>query len=183
MVATALRLANSGASDCCCVAAVSDATDTAIRSSGVRGSLAAGAAACAGFAIVLMVAGVFAGAFVAASDCRRDTGRVRRRRTAPCPTIASRTVPSGVCDTASCKFCPGVSATSDITSIESPAIAICTRFSATLSTCASTTVPGCNTTPDVALPVACAAMTGRLGLTVSAMAATLARGDVNLSLT
>src|SRR5262249_58934513 len=91
------------------------------------------------------------------------------------PAPASRTVPSGVCDTASCRLCPGVSATSDITSIASPAIAICTRFSATLSTCASTTVPGCNTTGDVALPVGCAAMTGRLGLMVSAMGATLTR--------
>ena len=169
-----MRLANSGASDCCWVAAVSEATDTAIRSSGVRGSLVAGAtgaATCAGFAIALMVAGVGAstGAFAAAlTDVATPAGSAGGAP-APCPTIASRTVPSDVCDTASCKFCPGVSATSDITSIESPAIAICTKFSATLSTCASTTMPGCSTTPDVALPVACAAMTGRLGLTVSVM--------------
>jgi len=56
-----------------------------------------------------------------------------------------------------------------MTSIASPAIAICTRFSATLSTCAFTTAPGCSTTPEAAPPGACAAVAGSAGLTVRAI--------------
>ena len=157
--AAALRLANSGARLCCSVAAFSDATDTAMRSSGVSGSFGAAIVAAGGTGVP--------GARPAASLVAAAL---------PCPTTCSRITPPSACDTASCKFCPGVSAISESTSSERLAIAIRTRLPASTScTCALTTVPGCSTTPSVALPAPCAATTGRVGLIEIAMAGKLAR--------
>ena len=79
---------------------------------------------------------------------------------------ASRMVPS-FCDTASWRFCPGDSATSDITSIERLAIAIRTRLSAsTLTTLASTTLPAWSTRSGVVASAGgLAALTGTIELT------------------
>ena len=87
----ALRSANSGASDCCCAAACSEATETAIRCSGVRGSLD-GAAICA----------------AAAGRIGREAAASADADPVPCPTTASRMTPLSVCDTANCKFWPGL---------------------------------------------------------------------------
>src|SRR5579859_5971400 len=173
--AAALRLANNGARLCCAVAAFSDATETAMRSSGVSGSFAAAIVAAG-------LTGAF-GATLAASFVVVPV--LAPAAAVPCPTICSRTTPSCGCDTASCRFCPGVSATSVSTSIERLAIAIRTRLSAsTLSTCAGTTVPGCSTTPSLAPPTFGAAITGTVGLTgVIAMARKANADGVNLSLT
>ncbi|BAL09693.1 hypothetical protein BJ6T_44240 [Bradyrhizobium japonicum USDA 6] len=72
-------------------------------------------------------------------------------------------VPS-FCDTASWRFCPGVSDTSDITSIDRLAIAIRTRLSAiTLTTLASTTLPAWST-GVAASATGLAALTGTIEL-------------------
>ena len=84
-------------------------------------------------------------------------------------------MPSGVCDTASCKVWPACSGTSERTSIDRLAIAICTRLSARIfSTWALITVPGCNTRPD-ATPWA--VITGTVGLTDIGMIAVSLSGE------
>ena len=78
-------------------------------------------------------------------------------------------MPLSVCDTASRKVCPACSGTSESTSIDKPAMAIRTRFSASvLSTVALTSVPDCKTNPGAAAP-GVVAITGSVGVTVMAM--------------
>ncbi|WP_244609126.1 hypothetical protein [Bradyrhizobium sp. SUTN9-2] len=80
-----------------------------------------------------------------------------------------------LCETASWRFCPGVNATSDITSIARLAIAIRTRLSAsTLTTLASTTLPACSTRSGVAASAGrLAALTGAMGVTGVGISAAL----------
>ncbi len=91
--------------------------DTATRSSGVSTFLEGAAA------------GGFAAASASASGASVTVSADAPARPAPCPTTASL-MPSGVCDTASCRVWPAASGTSESTSIETFAIAIRTRLSA-----------------------------------------------------
>ena len=156
--ASAPRLANSGAWLPCWVTAVSLATATAARSSGVNRSMEA-AALSAGLAAA--ATGAF-GVKVTASK-EAPSGACE-----PPGTIESL-MPLSVCDTASRKVCPACSGTSESTSIDKPAMAIRTRFSASvLSTVALTSVPDCKTNPGAAAP-GVVAITGSVGVTVMAM--------------
>ena len=127
-VTTAARLANSGAWLPCFVTASAEAAVTATCSSGVSG----------------LRAGVADGASggLSTSEAARGVSVIWSALASPAPLMTARRMVPSFCDTASWRFCPGVSDTSDITSIERLAIAIRTRLSAsTLTTLASTTLP------------------------------------------
>ncbi len=152
-VTTEARFANSGAWLPCFVTASEEAVVTATCSAGVsvaRGALPDGASGG-----------------LSTNAAARGVNVIWSPAASPAPLITARRMVPSFLDTASWRFCPGASATSDVTSIARLAIAIRTRLSAiTLTTLASTMLPACSTRSGVvASATGLAAVTGRMDVT------------------